>query len=409
VLDILIPKISIGLLGKTNVGKSTFFSAATLIPVAIENRPFVTLDPRSGVAYIRKKCVHQELGLPKCVPVSSLCIKGERFIPVTLVDIPGLVKDASKGRGLGNKFLDVIRQADSLIHVIDISGSTDEDGKPVKPGYRDPYEDIISIELEYDEWMYSIISRDWSRFARSLDNMNIGQVIDALTQRLTGLSIKRDHVAKTLTKTKLDSVKPSSWREEELRMFVYELRLEAKPIVIAANKIDIPEARDMLKSVIRRLPNRLIIPVTALGELILRKAVTKGSIDYLPGDREFRIVDKNSLTQHEIKALEIIKEIMDFYGSTGVQRTLNETVFTALNMIVVYPVEDHNKFTDSKGNILPDAYLVPRGTTTLDLAYMVHSDLGKHFIYAIDARTKQKLGKDYILQDDSIIKIVASV
>jgi len=403
------PKITIGLLGKTNVGKSTFFSAATLISVPIENRPFVTLEPHTGVAYVRRRCVHVELGLPHCTPVSSLCIRGERFIPVVLVDIPGLVREASKGRGLGNRFLDAIRQADVLIHVVDIAGSTDEEGRYVKPGYRDPADDIVAIEKEYEEWMYGIISRDWPRFARSLDHMNIGQVVDSLTQRLSGLSIKREHVARALALTKLESVKPSSWKEEELRNFIHVLRTVAKPIVIAANKIDVPEARDILKDVARRLPDRIIVPVTALGELILRKAAAKGVVDYLPGDPDFNILDKSGLTQQQLRALELVREVMKIYGGTGVQKVINEAVFTALDMIVVYPVEDVNAFTDSKGNILPDAYLVPRGTTALDLAYMVHTDLGKHFIYAVNAKTKQRVGKDYILPDNSVIKIVASV
>jgi ribosome-binding ATPase YchF (GTP1/OBG family) len=402
------PRITIGLLGKTNVGKSTFFSAATMIPVPIENRPFVTLEPHSGVAYVRRRCVHVELGLPRCTPVNSICTRGERFIPVVLVDIPGLVKDASKGRGLGNKFLDAIRQADALIHVVDIAGSTDEDGKYIKPGYRDPYEDIIAIENEYEEWMYGIISRDWSRFARALDHMNLGQMIDALAQRLSGLSIKREHIVKALIVTKLEFSKPSSWREEELKMFIHALRIVAKPIVIAANKIDIPEARGIMKDVVKRLPGRIIVPVSALGELILRKATAKGYIDYLPGDPDFKIVDTSGLTQQQLRALEIVREVMKLYGGTGVQKVINETVFNALNMVIVYPVEDPNTFTDSKGNILPDAYLVPKGTTALDLAYMVHTDLGKHFLYAIDAKTKQRVGKDYILPDNSVIKIVAA-
>lgn len=402
------PKVTIGLLGKTNVGKSTFFSASTMIPVPIENRPFVTLEPHTGIAYVRKTCVHIEIGLPKCTPVTSICSRGERFIPITLVDIPGLIKDASKGRGLGNKFLDAIRQADVLIHVVDIAGSTDEEGRYVKPGYRDPVEDIVAIENEYEEWMYGIISRDWPRLARSLDHMNIGQMIDTLTQRLSGLSIKREHIVRALTSTQLDSAKPSSWREEELRLFVHRLRIESKPIVIAANKVDIPEARDILKDVLRRLPDRIIVPVTALGELILRKAAAKGYIDYLPGDPDFKIISSN-IMQQQLKALEMVRDVMKIYGGTGVQKTINEAVFRALNMIVVYPVEDHNTFTDSKGNILPDAYLIPRGTTALDLAYMVHTDLGKHFLYAIDAKTKQRVGKDYVLTDNSVIKIVASV
>ena len=397
----------IGLLGKTNVGKSTFFSAATMVSVPIENRPFVTLEPYTGITYVRKPCVHKELGLQSCTPVTSLCIRGERLIPVTLVDLPGLVQGASKGRGLGNRFLDAIRQADVLIHVVDISGSTDEEGRYVGPGHRDPVEDIEAIEKEYEEWMYSIIQRDWHKFARYLDNLNVGQMIDALTQRLSGLSIKREHVSAALTSANLISSKPSSWREEELRLFIHNLRVIAKPIVIAANKIDIPEAQDIFKSVVKRLPNRIIVPTSALGELILRKAASKKYIDYLPGDPDFKIID-SGLTQQQLKALEIVREVMKVYGGTGVQKAINEAVFNALNMIAVYPVEDPNTFTDSKGNILPDAYLVPKGTTALDLAYMVHTDLGKHFIYAIDAKSKQRIGKDHVLADNSVIKIVAS-
>ncbi len=395
-------------MGKTNVGKSTFFSAATMIPVKIENRPFVTLEPHTGIAYVRKRCIHPGLGLSKCTPINSLCIRNERFIPVVLVDLPGLVKDAHRGRGLGNKFLDAIRQADALIHVIDASGSTDEDGKPVKPGFRNPMEDIIAIEHEYEEWMYTIISRDWQRFARALDTMNPSEVIETLTQRLSGLSIRREHVARALIVSKLENTKPSDWREEELRIFIHSLRIIAKPIIIAANKIDVPEARDILKELRRELSDRIIVPVTSLGELVLRKLVEKGAIEYLPGDSTFIIKDKSKLTQHELKALSIIDEILKIYGGTGVQKTINETIFTGLNMIAVYPVEDPNTYTDRKGNILPDVYLVPQGTKAIDLAYMVHTDLGKTFLYAIDAKTKQRLGRNYILKDDDVIKVVAS-
>lgn len=403
------PKIHIGLLGKTNVGKSTFFSAATLIPVKIENRPFVTLEPSTGIAYVRRPCVHRELGLSRCTPITSVCVNGERFIPIVLVDLPGLVKDAHKGRGLGNKFLDSIRQADALIHVVDASGSTDEDGRPVKPGSRDPVDDVIAIEHEYEEWMYSIISRDWPRFSRGLDHMNPGQVIDSLTQRLSGLSITRDHVVRALTLSKLDGVKPSSWREEELRMFIHNLRVVAKPIVIAANKIDIPEAADVLKEMKRRLPDRIIIPVSALAELILRKAVEKNLIEYLPGDSVFRLRDSSSITQQQLKALESISRILKGFGGTGVQHALNSVVFDALNRIAVYPVEDSNSYTDSKGNILPDTYLVPSGTKVVELAYMVHTDLGKKFLYAINAKTKQRVGRDYTLRDGDVIEVVAAV
>lgn len=390
------------------MGKSTFFSAATLITVKIENRPFVTMEPNTGIAYVRKTCIHKELGLPRCTPVTSICINGERFIPIVLVDLPGLVKDAHKGRGLGNRFLDSIRQADALIHVVDASGSTDEDGRPVKPGFRNPIDDVLTIEYEYEEWMYGIISRDWPRFSRGLDHLNPGQVVDSLAQRLSGLSITREHVVKALTLSKLENVKPSSWRDEELRMFIHNLRIVAKPIIIAANKIDIPEAADVLKEMRRTLPDRIIVPVSALGELILRKAAEKKIIEYLPGDPSFKITDATGITQQQLRVLESINRILKEFGGTGVQQTLNRAIFDALNRIVVYPVEDSDSYTDSKGNILPDSYLVPRGTKAIELAYMVHTDLGKRFLYAIDAKTKQRVGKDYTLKDNDVIEIVAA-
>ncbi len=398
----------IGVIGKANVGKSTFFSAATLIPVHIENRPFVTLEPNTGVAYVRKRCVHVELGLPRCDASNSICVRGERFIPVTLVDVPGLVKGAHRGRGLGNRFLDSIRQAHALIHVVDASGSTDEDGRYVGPGKYDPVKDVIEIEREYEEWMFSIVSRDWSRFSKTLDMLEHGQMIDALARRLSGLSIRREHVAEALRLAKLESTRPSSWREEELREFIHWLRVVAKPTVIVANKIDVPEARDLYREMVRRLPDRIIVPATSLGELILRKAARNGYVNYLPGDPDFEIVDESKLDARQRKALEIVRNVMKEFGGTGVQQAINKVVFEALNMIVVYPVEDPNRFCDSKGRVLPDAFLVPRGTTVLELAYMIHTDLGKGFLYAVDARTKRKLSRDYVLNDNDVIKIVSA-
>ena len=398
----------VGVIGKANVGKSTFFSAATMVPVPIENRPFVTLEPHTGVAYVRRRCVHVELGLSKCDASNSICVRGERFIPITLVDVPGLVKGAHKGRGLGNRFLDAIRQAHALIHVVDASGSTDEDGKYVGPGARDPVEDVIEIEREYEEWMLGILRRDWERFARSLDHAEPGQVVEALTKRLSGLSIRREHVIEAIKLAKLEGSKPSSWREEELRDFVHWLRVVAKPTVIVANKIDVPEARDLYREMVKRLEGRIIVPATSLGELILRKAAEKGYIEYLPGDPDFRIVDESKLTTQQKRVLEMIRSVMKEFGGTGVQQAINKVVFEALKMIVVYPVEDPNRFCDSKGRVLPDAYLVPKGTTALDLAYMIHTDLGKGFLYAIDAKTKRRLPKDYVLNDGDVIKIVSA-
>jgi ribosome-binding ATPase YchF (GTP1/OBG family) len=127
----------LGLIGKANVGKSTFFNAATDLDVQRGNYPFTTIAPNVGVTYARVGCVCREFGIQDN-PVHSFCINGTRFIPVKLMDIAGLIPGASKGKGLGNKFLDDARQADALIHVVDAAGSTDTVGRPIIPGTGDP-------------------------------------------------------------------------------------------------------------------------------------------------------------------------------------------------------------------------------------------------------------------------------
>ena len=394
-------------MGKTNVGKSTFFSAATLIPVEVSNRPFTTIKPNIGIAYLRKKCVHEEFGV-KCNPRNSLCIKGYRMIPVRLLDVAGLIPGAHKGRGLGNKFLDDLRQADMLIHVVDASGSTDPEGNPVPPGTHDPVEDVETIEKEIDEWFHRILSSDWSRFARTVDTSG-EKVEDALTHRLSGLSIRKEHVVRALRETGLESQKLTSWRDEELRLFASALRRASKPMLIAANKADLPSAENIIKEMERRLKQRIIVPTSAVSELALRKAAKKGIIDYLPGDSDFTILDESALTRRQLEALEYIRSrVLRKWGSTGVQQALNKAFFELLDMITVYPVEDAGKLTDHDGNVLPDVFLVKRGTTARELAYMIHTDLGETFLYAVDARTKTRLGEDYVLRDNDVIKIVAA-
>jgi len=401
------PERLAGVVGKTNVGKSPFFAAATLAPVEIGNRPFVTLKPNVGVAYVRVRCAHTVLHLPGCNPSKGFCRRGWRFIPVKLIDVPGLIPGAHRGRGLGNQFLDQIRQADALILVVDAAGATDPEGNPARPGSYDPVEEVEFIERELDEWIYSIIQKDWDRFARRVDTAG-GSPVDALAQRLSGLSIDRGHVERALRAAGLENKKLSTWSREDLRRFAVELR-KAKPIVVAANKADIPEAEDNIKRMKNMLKDHYVVPVSALAEYILRKAARAGLIDYLPGDPDFRVVDESRLTPKQERVLEMIRErVLRKWGSTGVQEVINTTFLKALDMIVVYPVEDQTHYTDKKGRVLPDAYLVPRGTTARQLAYMIHTDLGKTFLYAIDAKTKMRIGEDHVLKDGDVVKIVAA-
>ncbi len=393
----------IGLLGKTNVGKSTLFNAATQLNAPIANHPFTTINPNVGIAYSRVKCVCKEFGV-KDNPVHSVCIDGNRFIPVKLIDIAGLVPDAHEGRGLGNKFLDDARQADALIHVVDVSGSTDSEGRPCTPGTHDPMFDVEFVEKEFDLWLAGLLNRDWEKLVKEEENQT-QKLEQLLATKLSGLSINESHVVEVLRKFKVGKL--SVWNKNDVFNFCKALREISKPIVIAANKADIPPAEENISKL--QKSGRIIIPSASEAELLLRRASSKDLIDYKPGDDLFKVKNESMLTSQQKKALELVRTFMDRSGTTGIQRVINETCFNLLNMIVAYPVEDENKLTDKKGNILPDAYMIKANSTVKDLSTIIHSDLAKGFLHAVDVRSKQLIGSDHKLNDGDVIKIVSTM
>jgi len=395
----------LGIVGKPNVGKSTFFCAATLAPAEIANYPFTTIKPNRGVGYVRTPCVHEEFNV-KDNPVNSLCLDGVRLIPVEFIDCAGLVPGAWQGRGLGNQFLDEIRKADALIHIVDASGGTDCEGKLCKVGEHDPLEDVQFLEREITMWMASILKRDWPKIARTVEAES-RDLYSMLEERLSGLAIKRVHILEAAKKASLNVDKPTTWSEDDFLRFVDMLRRVAKPMLIAANKMDIPGAEENVEKM-QRL-DYPVIPCCAEAELALRRAAEKQLVDYKPGDCNFKINHPEKLSESQIKALETIREkVLLKYGSTGVQEAINTAYYKLLNMIVVYPVEDLEHLSDHNGRVLPDAYLVPYGTTARELAYIIHTELGESFIYAIEAREKKRIGEDYILKDRDVISIVSA-
>ena len=395
----------LGIVGKPNTGKSTFFCAATLAPAEIANYPFTTIKPNRGIGYVRTPCVHEEFNV-KDNPLNSICLDGVRLIPVEFIDCAGLVPDAWQGRGLGNQFLDEIRKADALIHVIDASGGTDCEGRLCKPGEHDPLEDVKFLEHEITMWMTSILKRDWPKIARTVES-ELSDLYAMLEERLSGLAIKRSHIFEAIRKAGLNADKPTGWSEEDFLRFVDTLRQIAKPMLIVANKIDIPAAEENLER-LKKL-NYVVVPCCSEAELALRRAAEKQLIDYRPGDCNFKIAKPEKLTEGQIRALETIKEkILLKLGSTGVQEAINMAYFKLLNMITVYPVEDLEHLADHEGRVLPDAYLVPYGTTARQLAYIIHTELGESFIYAVEARERKRVGEDYILKDRDVISIVSA-
>jgi ribosome-binding ATPase YchF (GTP1/OBG family) len=395
----------LGIVGKPNTGKSTFFSAATLAPAEIANYPFTTIKPNRGVGYVRTPCVCKEFNV-KDTPVNSLCLEGVRLIPVEFIDCAGLVPGAWQGRGLGNQFLDEIRKADVLIHIVDASGGTDSEGRICKPGEHDPVEDVKFLEREITMWMANILKKDWPKIARTAES-EAKDLLTILEERLSGLAIKRVHIFEAVRRTGLNPDKPTSWSEEDFLRFIDTLRQIAKPMLIAANKMDIPTAEENFER-LRKL-NYIVVPCCAEAELALRRAAEKKLIDYRPGDCSFKINSPEKLTESQLKALETIRErVLLKFGSTGVQEAINMAYFKLLNMIVVYPVEDLEHLSDHNGRVLPDAYLVPYGTTARELAYLIHTELGESFIYAVEARERKRVGEDYVLKDRDVISIVSA-
>ena len=386
----------IGIVGKPNCGKSTFFKALTLSDVEIANYPFATIKPNHGVGFIRVECADKEFKT-QCNPREGFCLHNTRFVPVELLDVAGLVPGAHEGKGMGNKFLDDLRQADVLIQIVDCSGTTDLEGNTVEGA--DPLDEIKFLEDELHHWIGEIVVRNWSRSARAVES---GEKIENfLSERLAGLKFTREQVILALRKAKIS--KPvMHWGSEEGLTLAGYLQKIGKPIVIAANKADISS-----KDNIEKLNKASAIITAADYELALKNATKVGLITYNSGDSDFSLNDDSQLNDGQKKALETIRQFLKKHGSTGVQDCIETAVLEKLDLIAVYPVEDETHFTDSQGRVLPDAYLVPRESTAHDLAYKVHTDIGDSFIRAIDCRSKRIIGKDYELQDGDIIKIVA--
>ncbi len=394
--------MQIGLLGKTNVGKSTFFSAATQTTAQIGNYPFTTIEPNVGIAYVKSDCACKHFGINH---IHQFCIKGTRYIPVKLIDVAGLVPGAHEGKGLGNKFLDDARQAEVLIHVVDASGSTDIQGQPVPPGTHKPLEDVKFVEEEFDQWMKQILQREWPKLTRELESKS-GKIIQSITQRFSGLGISEYDIEVVLHHLNLQTKKPLEWNEDDILSFVKELRKRTKPILIAANKADLCHDLGVLDE-LKKIHST--VACSAETELLLRKATKAGLIEYLPGEKTFKIKDGVSLNPQQQKALDLAQKVMEKTNGTGIQESLDFACFDLLKLIVVFPVEDESKLSNKNGEILPDARLLPAGSTARDLARTVHEDLAKGFLYAVDAKTKQRVGAEHQLKNGDVLKIMSTL
>ena len=387
--------MKIGLVGAPSSGKSTFFKAATLAEVEISPRPFTTIKPHHGIGFVKVDCTDEDFNV-QCKPKEGFCLKNKRFVPVELVDVPGLIRGSHLGRGMGLEFLSDLNQADVLIHIVDISGSTNEKGEPVKPLSYDPLKDIEFLEEELDMWYLGIIKKGWEKFAKSPhDNLKID-----LAKQLTGLKVDEEMVKDVIKKLKLGHIK--QWSEDDLKQVARELRKLSKPMIIACNKVDIEGAEYEFDKLKEKYPDLVAIKCSSEVELALREAAKDGIIEYIPGEQEFKILKE--VDEKKKKGLDFMKKYLK-KNSTGVQEVLDKAVFEVLKYITVFPVEN-SKLTDKDGNVLPDCLLLSEDSTAIDLAYAVHTDIGKNFIRGIDIKTKRVIGKEQKLKNRDVIEIV---
>jgi ribosome-binding ATPase YchF (GTP1/OBG family) len=390
--------LSLALAGKPNAGKSTVYRAATRADVDVGNYPFTTIDANRGVTHARTDCpclARDE----RCG--NERCHDGKRYVPVELLDVAGLVPGAHEGRGLGNQFLDELTNADAILNVVDASGGTNAEGEPVEVGDYDPLEEVDFVEREMDQWLAGIVDRNWESVERKSRSPEF-DIDETLTDLLTGFGATVADVAASLRA--LDYPEdPIQWTDEDRAALAREIRARTKPLVVVANKVDIAPPENVARL---RETDRPVIPTTADGELALRTASDAGVVDYDPGDEAFGIV--GDVTDAQREGLQRIGEVMADHGGTGVQAAIDHAVYDLLDHVTVYPVGNETRWTDGSGAVLPDAVLLPRGSTPRDLAYAIHSDIGDGYLHAVDARSDRRIGEDHELSEGDVIKIVST-
>jgi len=389
--------LSLALAGKPNAGKSTFYKSATMADVDVGNYPFTTIEPNRGVTHARTRCPCLDRE-ERC----GNCENGIRYVPVELLDVAGLVPGAHEGRGLGNQFLDALTDADAILSVVDAAGGTDAEGEPVEVGTYDPVEEADFVEAELEQWLAGIIEKNWETVVRKSRSPDF-DIDDALTEMLTGFGATVYDVAASLRAVEYPE-DPQQWTDDDRADLARDVRERTKPIVLVANKADIAPAGNVDR--LRDGTDAPVVAATADGELALRTAAAAGAIEYFPGDTDFDVVREVSDAQRE--GLETIREVMAETGGTGVQAAIDTAVYDTLDMITVYPVENETRWTDGSGETLPDAFLLPRGSTPKDLAYAVHSDIGDGYLHAVDARSDRRIGEDHELDEGDVVKVVST-
>ncbi|KAI9205513.1 P-loop containing nucleoside triphosphate hydrolase protein [Polychytrium aggregatum] len=411
------PDILLAFVGKPSAGKSSFLNAVTDAQAKVGNFPFTTIKPNHGVSYIPVDCPCKRFGKQaQCSPRYGKCIDGTRYLPIKILDVAGLVPGASEGQGLGNQFLDDLRTADALIHVVDVSGTTDQNGKETA-GY-DPINDINWLRSEIHNWVFNNLHKRWGSIVRR--HVAIKALpAETLQNQFSGygstVSLCHRFMEKCGIKEALET-----WDDDTLHAIVDAFLDERFPTVIALNKIDLPDSDKNIDRICRKYDESRIVLTSALAEVFLRKLHKQKFIKYFEGTDSFELAEDQIDPSEEEKLkpldektrsrLEKVQDMVLFrYGHTGVLEAVKKAV-DLLGMIPVYPVKNINNFSSfgRDNRVFRDCLLVPPETTVRDLAKMVHPDLDKYYLYA-ETIGSIRLGEDQIITPEiSVISFKTS-
>lgn len=316
-------------------------------------------------------------------------MNGLRSVPIELLDVAGLVPGAHQGRGLGNKFLDDLRHADALIHVVDVSGTTDAEGKATR-GY-DPSVDIEWLRGEIVRWVEGNLMEKWGSIKRRHVAIK-GNAVDTLQGQFSGYGSTRDVVARTLDRIALKEPL-EQWSNETVSRVVDQFVEEKFPIVLALNKIDHADADKNIAKIAKMVPADRMVLCSAISEVFLRKLAKQKYVRYVEGSefvdtREDLIeqgeADGGGLKECDEKLKTRIENLKDMvlyrFGSTGVVQVLSRAA-DVLGLVPVFPVKNTHTFgAASTGPVFRDCVLVKKNSTVSDVARKIMGDAPVSFI-----------------------------
>ncbi|KAF0688145.1 Aste57867_20217 [Aphanomyces stellatus] len=407
-------ELVIGCVGKPSAGKSTFFNAVTDGKAKVGNFPFTTIEPNEGITYYMTECPCKSRGKSDvCKPKYGQCVGGTRHIPVKLLDVAGLIPGASEGAGLGNKFLDDLRHAHVLLHIIDVSGTTNEKGEATI-GYN-PLNDADWLTMEIHNWVYNNLWRRWVSIARrhAATQSSLRATFQA---QLSGYGASAATILAMLDAMGDQTKEPcvlTSWGEPEVHALVDAFLAQRFPTILVLNKADVGNETDKnIENVVDKYGGDRCFVASAASEVFLRNMHAKRHIRYDPGDMVYTTAEDDAsllplLPKMSARLDQVSDMVLFRHGSTGVRAAINAAVQLS-NMVVVYPVKSLKNFTTTDGDVFGHAVLVRQGTTVRDVAHVLSPVVGANYLYA-EGEDGRRLAEDEVATNNLIVKFTTVV